>query len=132
MLDDYGSLSVRAYTAGGALPVANAVVRISGADEENRFVAYSLITDEDGVTRTIELPTYSRESSLTPDPETPPYATYDVEVFADGYVEKRISGVPIFAGVYSLQPVSLLPYSREQLDLPGGSTDATIPDSDLL
>ncbi len=132
MLDNFGSLSVRTYTAGGALPVANATVRIRGADEDNRFISYSLITDEDGMTVAVELPTYNKELSLTPEPEAPPYATYNIEVFAEGYTPKRIMGVPIFSGVYSLQPVSLLPHSSGGVDASNEISNITIPDSELL
>ena len=113
MLDDYGSLSVRLYTASGALPVADALVRISGADEDNRFVFYSLVTDNDGTTPILELPAPSKEYSMTPDPEYAPYSTYDVEVLADGYATKHIRGIPVFSGVHSLLPVSMLPHNSD-------------------
>ena len=55
-----GTLTVRTYTASGALPVKNSLVRITGVDENNRFVDLTLLTDEDGITRLISLPTPDR------------------------------------------------------------------------
>ena len=109
MLDDFGTLSVRTYTAGDALPVPNASVRIFGAEEGNRYSVHSLITDGDGISPTVNLPAPNRKYSLSPSPEEAPYAIYDIEVNADGYVPKLLRSVPIFAGIYSLQPVSLVP-----------------------
>lgn len=130
MLDDYGTLSVRSYTAGGAIPVSNALVRIKGAEEENRFISYSLITDADGMTPIVELPTYSKEFSMLPDPTSKPYITYNVEILSDGYLPKRINGVPIFPGVYSLLPVNLLPHKSNSAT--PDNPDITIPDNNLL
>ena len=130
MLDDYGTLSVRSYTAGGAIPVSNALVRIHGAEEENRFISYSLITDEDGMTPIVELPTYSKEFSVIPNPAGKPYSIYNIEILAEGYLPKRISGIPIFSGVYSLLPVSLLPEGRNSVT--ENNSDITIPDNELL
>ena len=74
MLDDFGTLSVRTYTASDALPVSGAAVRIFGAEEANRFSVHSLITDNDGVTPTVTLPAPNRRYSLAPNPnETPSF-----------------------------------------------------------
>ena len=72
-------------TAGGVLPVVGAVVRIRGADEENRFVEYSLLTDIDGLTPAILLPTPKREASLSPRAVEAPYSSYDVEIIKSGF-----------------------------------------------
>lgn len=113
MLDDYGTLSVRSYTAGGALPVADALVNVVGAEEDNRFVSYSVITDVDGATPVLKLPAPSKEFSMTPTPSSTPYSMYDIEILAEGYLPKQISGVPVFQGVYSLLPVSMLPHNDD-------------------
>ena len=77
-------LTVKA-TAGGALPVSDVVVRIRGADEENRFVEYSLLTDVDGVTRPTLLPTPPVAASLSPRAPEAPYASYDVDIIKSGF-----------------------------------------------
>ena len=128
MLDEFGTLSVRAFVARGALPVSGAVVRITGAEEQNRSVIHSLITDRDGVTPPVSLPAPNRNLSLTPHPSATPYALYDIEVSADGYFPKKLVGVPVFPGIYSLQPVNMIP---ESADFPRGNVNAVTPESNL-
>lgn len=125
MLNKSGSLSVRAYTAGGALPISGAIVRIFGAEDENREIVYSLLTDLDGVTEHISLPTPPRELSENPDSASPPFAIYDIEVEKEGYFSKRLYNVPVFEGINSEQPIAMIPISE---DLPRGNLSA---DTDL-
>lgn len=133
MLDSNGSLRVRAYTAGGALPVKDAVVRITGAEEDNRMIAYSLVTDRDGQTESVVLPAPSINYSLSPDPGELPYSVYDVVITAPGYLTRRINGLTIFSGINSLQTVNMIPGSGEYEDnYPIGNVNAIIPESDLV
>ena len=126
MLEDFGNFRARAYTA-GALPVEGASVRILGAEEANRGVAYSLITDLDGLTETVRLPAPSREYSMSPDPTEAPYSLYDLEISKDGYFPKRIYGVMIFAGVSSLQEINMIPSSDNfPSDYPRGNVNAVV------
>ena len=81
-----GKLIVRTIIAGGALPLPATLVHIRGADEENRFVEFSLFTDNDGITERIELPTPDVSFSLAPNPIETPYARYDVtDTIANSY-----------------------------------------------
>ncbi|MBO5906529.1 MAG: hypothetical protein J6Q85_00050 [Clostridia bacterium] len=126
MLDDFGNFRARAYTA-GALPVEGATVRILGAEEANRGVAYSLITDVDGLTPSVRLPAPSKEYSMAPDPKEAPYSLYDLEISADGYFPKRIYGVMIFAGISSLQEINMIPSSDNfPSDYPRGNVNAVV------
>lgn len=111
--DETGSLAVRAYTAGGALPLGETRIHIAGAGEENRFFEEDLITDEDGVTARIILPAPSKSYSLSPSAPEVPYATYDIEISAPGYYTKKIYGVAVFSGVNSIQPVAMIPIAKE-------------------
>ncbi|MBE6532641.1 MAG: hypothetical protein E7676_03920 [Ruminococcaceae bacterium] len=132
MLDSVGTLIVRAYTAGGALPISGAVVRIKGAEEANRLVSYSLITDRNGITEAISLPAPSLSYSLSPSPAESPFALYDVEVSADGYYSKRINGVSVFSGINSVQLANMIPSSSGAEDYPRGNVNAQIPENDSL
>ena len=132
MLDNFGTLSVRAYTAGGALPVPDALVRILGAEEENRFVSNTVFTDIDGKTPTVSLPAPPASYSLSPSPPMSPYAIYDVEISADGYYSKRVLGVPIYPGIYSVLPVNMIPQGEYIIeDYPRGNVNAQIPPPNL-
>ena len=130
MLNSSGSLRVRTYAAQGALPVKNAIVRIIGAEENNRLVAFSSITDVDGLSDKFILPAPDVNYSLSPSPEELPYAVYDLEVSADGYYTKRIKGLTVFSGVNSIQLVNMIPGSGNLIeDYPRGSVNYIIPEN---
>lgn len=109
--DKIGTLVIRAFTAGGALPVGGTVVKITGNDEENRIVEYSIITDIDGVTEKIELPAPSGELSQSPGAKEPSYALYNIEISAPGYYTKRIFNVAVFDNTETIQTVNMIPKS---------------------
>lgn len=124
----YGRLIINTYAGSGAIPIPNSTVRIRGVDENNRFIEYSVLTDEDGTSPTINLPTQDISYSLTQNPAEAPYSNYDVEVIKDGYYTKKIYSVPIFSGVTSILPVTMLPFIpySEGGKLPSGNVDARI------
>ena len=127
MLDNFGTLTTRAYTA-GALPVEGAVVRILGAEEGNRGVAFSLITDMDGIATAVQLPAPSPELSLLSDGAEPPYSLYNFEITADGFYPKRIFGVTVFPGINSVMEVNMIPYGvKLNGNYPRGNVNAIIP-----
>ena len=133
MLDSSGTLRIRAYTAGGALPVKGAIVRITGAGEDNGLISYSLVTDRDGQTEAVTLPAPSINYSLAPNPAELPYSLYDVVITAPGYLTKRINGLTVFSGVNSVQLINMIPGSKEQPDdYPRGNVNSVIPESDLV
>lgn len=105
-----GGLIVTVFTAGGALPVEGATVTVT--DPENgETVLRTATTDRSGRTPRFVLPAEAASKSLSPDPTVRPYAVYGIRVVKDGYYTHENSGVPIFAGVNSLQPVELIPLS---------------------
>ena len=132
MLDSSGSLRIRTYTAGGALPVKGATVRITGAEEDNRLITYSLLTDRDGQTDVITLPAPSVDYSLSPDPAELPYSVYDLVITAPGYLTKRINGLTVFSGVNSVQLINMIPGNGNNYDdYPKGNVNSTIPENHL-
>ena len=132
MTDSYGSLSVRTYTAGGAVPIPDARVRILGAQRENESVLYSLVTDSDGKTEKIYLPTPPLELSETPDPTSSPFALYNLEIDAAGYYPKRIYSVTLFPSTESILPIALIPDDGVLGDYPRGNINAIIPQNEDL
>ena len=128
MQNDYGNLTVRAYTAGGGLPVEGAMVRISGAEEANSGVLYELITNKSGNTKSVRLPAPSPAYSLAPNKVTLPYSIYDVEIKKAGYYDKRIQGLTVFSGINSLQLVNMIPLSEAgEGEYPRGNLNTVIP-----
>ncbi len=124
MFNKNGTLSVRAYTADGALPVEGAIVRITGAEDENKDVVFSLLTDRDGITKRVTLPTPPKELSEYPDPKATPFAVYNVEIIKDGYFTKRLYNLPVFDGVNSEQLVAMIPSSERENNYPLGNINA--------
>ena len=107
--NDVGYLTVRVSTAGGAIPLENASVNVRGGSVDDSSIIYSLLTNSDGLTRTVALSAPPRSSSLTPQDQTPPYAVYNVDVYAKGYAPAFFHNVPIFSGINSVQPAILVP-----------------------
>ena len=129
----YGRLVINTYTASGAIPVPQSTVRIRGADEDNRFIEYSLLTDENGATPTVNLPAPNASYSLTQNPTHSPFSSYDVEIIKDGYYTKRILKVPIFSGVTAILPIAMLPFIpySDGGKMPNGNVNAEINEKEL-
>lgn len=108
-LSEIGYLVVRVTTALGAIPLENAAVTVRGDGDENADVVYSLSTNSDGNTERIPLPTPPKSNSATPN-DRAAYATYSIDVFADGYSPLHLSGVPVFSSIISIQPAIMLPF----------------------
>ncbi len=129
-----GYLKIRAFTASEALPVANAVVRIYGADEENIGIDYSLKTNASGQTEVISLPAPNKAFSLTPNASEQAYGTYNVELSADGFSPKLLRNVSIFSEILSILPVGMLPDAQitRNVTAPQGINTALIYENEEL
>ena len=129
-----GTLYIRAFTAGDALPVEGVLVRIRGANEENRLVEYSFLTDKSGLTERVSLPAPIRDYSLSPNPQETPYAIYDVEVLGTGFYQKRFFNVTLFDATDSYQPVSMIPISNyiQNEVYPEGNLNVIIEENEYL
>ncbi len=104
-----GYLSLRIGTAGGALPVVGADVRIAGTDPENRGVLYLLTSDQSGRIQSIALPAPPKSLSQTPENAAKSYSTYDITVFKEGFYTQRVLRLPIFPTITSTQFVEMIP-----------------------
>ena len=111
------------------IPISGATVRVRGADEENRFEEYSLITDLDGITEKISLGAPPRDASLSPGAPERPYSTYDVEIIKEGFLTKRILGISIFAGIDAFLPIAMLPL---EVGGSGGTVTLTVTQNESL
>ena len=114
-MTELGTLFVRVSTAGIALPVEGADVRIRGAEQGNQTVAFLLTTDRSGLAERISLPTPPASLSLQPG-NIKSFADYDVEVFKSGFYPITLRNVPIFSGITAVQAVELIPWPSYQKD----------------
>jgi hypothetical protein len=106
---ELGTLLVRISTAGFAIPVSDADIRIHGAEEGNQSVYFLPTSDRSGLSESISLPAPPAAVSLSPSP-VKGFADYDVEVFKEGFYPVILRAVPIFSGVTAVQNVRLIPW----------------------
>ena len=111
-----GYLVARVSTALGAIPLKDATVTVrdemgnTGTGERGGVIRV-VTTDRDGNTPRIPLAAPPRSNSTSPGSSLP-YATYSVDVEADGYYRQFFTGVPIYEGITSIQPAMLIPYAQ--------------------
>ncbi|MBR6709016.1 MAG: hypothetical protein IKL84_04995 [Clostridia bacterium] len=106
-----GFLVVRVGTANGAIPLPDATVVIRANGEGKNDVLYTQRTDRSGLTERIPLPAPAAANSSAPG-EAPFFSTYNIEVSHPGYYTNTYQNVPIFDRITALQPVELIPLSR--------------------
>jgi hypothetical protein len=106
---NYGRLVIRVSAASGAIPISGAtvIIRSSANDAPVRILA-ALTTDESGLTDPILILTPPRSESLAPGGKQP-FAEISTEVAADGYFTSSNLNIPIYPGITSVQPVTLIP-----------------------
>lgn len=93
-------------TAREALPVQGA--RITVTDPTNGET-HTLTTDSSGRTAALCVTAPPVDWSLVPDSAELPYSTYNALVEAEGYLSVEITGIQVFSGQQSLQPVEMNP-----------------------
>lgn len=128
MAEHSGFLQVLVRTAGESLPVRDADVLVEGAS-----VTRHLSTDKSGRTEQIALPAPPASNSLTAQGGAP-FALYRVTVEKEGFYRQTTENVPVFAGVVSLQPITLIglaEYGSATLT-PQSSTDTVTDDPQAL
>lgn len=103
-----GYLIVRVTTAGGAIPLGGATVVVRGSRPEASGVFYTQVTDRDGKSGKMALPTPPASNSSAPGGMTP-YAVYQIDVSYPGYYAAAYQNVPIFDRITALQGAELIP-----------------------
>ena len=111
-----GYLIVRVTTARGAIPLEGAQVLIRDgtpeSDEIRGDARVTLLSDRNGNTERIALPTQQKNDSLTPG-SAQPFSVYNLEVYLEGYRGQIYYGLPIFPGITAVQPVDMIPLSED-------------------
>ncbi len=116
-----GRLAARVTTAGNTIPVEGAIVHIKPYDLETESggnLIYSLRTNVDGMTEYVALSAPSAEISQSPDSAGEAYSMYNMVVNKEGYYTVENIGIPVFDGVASIQPVTLIPLSDNDNSYP--------------
>lgn len=117
-------LIVQVFTARQALPISGArvtVSRIAGTQGELESIAVH-ITDENGKTPAISLPTPPKYLAQTPG-NIRPYSEYVVDVKKGGYFDNIVRGIQMFDSITTIEPVNMIPLpmgqnsGEEELDI---------------
>ncbi|MBE6894885.1 MAG: spore cortex-lytic protein [Ruminococcaceae bacterium] len=103
-----GRLQVR-ITTQIILPVDKAQILITEADTSLLLEQKTVYTNSNGLTDYIELETVDRSLSLNPENQSLPYRTYNLFIYAAGFIQAEALGVNIFDGEDTLQWIDLLP-----------------------
>lgn len=111
---ELGYLVVRVSTALGAIPLENATVHIRGNTKSGSGVLYSLLSDRDGLTKKVALPTPPKALSGAPGSEVP-FSTWNIEVSKQGYIPAVFQSVPVYSQIVSVQPAVLVPRTERSL-----------------
>ncbi len=130
---NYGRLVVRVSAGSGAVPISGAtvIIRSSGNDFPIQTLV-TLVTDESGLTDPVLILTPPLSESLTPGGKHP-FAEISTEVSANGYYTSSNLNIPIYPGITSIQPVTLIPLPDSANNAPQSSdfvfhNDAQKPD----
>lgn len=107
--DGVGGLQVNVTTLRRLYPVSGANITVFTGTPESRTVIETDVSDSSGKSGVFTLATPAKVFSESAEPAERPYATYNVAVSADGYVERINMNVPVFSGVVSVQGVDLTP-----------------------
>ena len=109
--DTTGGLKVNVTTLRGLFPVSGAEIIVFTGTPQSKTVIERDISDESGQSGIFKLKTPSKSFSDSAEPAERPYATYNLSVAADGYVDRVFMDVPVFSGVVSVQGADLTPVS---------------------
>ena len=108
--DGTGGIVVNVTTLGRLYPVKNALITVFTGEPQNMTVVETDITDESGKSGVFNLKAPPvAESQQAQNGGALPYASYNISVRSDGYVEQIAMNVPVFSGVISVQGIDLLP-----------------------
>ncbi len=123
------SFQVRVTTANEATPIPNALVVISRETEGEPEVQQILLTDSSGLTEPVLLP--ATDPALTMQPaDNIPLVTYEIQISAPDYYRVRNNGVPLYGGIKTVLPVSMIPLPEFE-DPDATELEFTVPRNNL-
>lgn len=108
--DGTGGLQLNVTTLSRLYPIKDALVTVFIGEVQNMTVIETDVTDQSGKTGVFKLKTPPKyESQQSENGGNKPYASYNVSVQSDGYVQQIAMDVPVFSGIVSVQGIDLLP-----------------------
>ncbi len=101
-------LKVRVTSANGAIPIPDALVVITREENGETIVEASRITNNSGLAEPVILPAVDPLLTLQPGNNIP-RIVYEVTVAAPDHYRARLSDIPLYGGIPTELPVSLVP-----------------------
>lgn len=101
-------LTVRVTSANEAIPIPDALVIVTREENGETIVEASRITNDSGLAEPIILPAVDPALTLQPGNDIP-RIVYEVTVAAPDHYRARISDIPLYGGIPTELPVSLVP-----------------------
>lgn len=122
-------LTVRVTAANEAIPIADALVIVTRTVNDETVVEASRITNANGLTESMSLAAVDPALTLRPGTVIPDIL-YDVSVSAPDYYRALIRRIPLYGGIPTELPVSLIPIP-ESPDTPIREIEYDTPPIDL-
>ena len=116
IIDSGGKLIVKVTTARGAIPIADALVHISSAENKDGHIISTVYSDANGNTPAVFLSAPPKNLSMSPQSPSAskPYALYNLQVEVDGFYPQSYTNVQIYYSITSIQGVDLIPLSENE------------------
>jgi len=105
-----GAIQVHVFASDAQIPIKDAAVTIT--DVNGDAVAMRLTNRSGQLDIPVQLTVPDQDLSLTPDPESRPFALFDLYVRKEKYELINIKGLQVFADTLTLQPLELIPLSE--------------------
>ncbi len=106
---NFASLQVRVTAANEAIPIPNALVTISRETDGEPVLEQVRLTGISGLTEPVLLPATDPALTMNPSNESIPLITYEIQIAAPGYYRVRNNGVPLYGGIATVLPVTMIP-----------------------
>ena len=103
-----GYLIVKLVTRFSAAPVVGGSVLVSFDGQNGEFLVKSLVSDRNGETEKISLPTVKASESQSPGVNNP-YASYSIRASKNGFFTIDSVNTPIFDNQTAIQTVQMIP-----------------------
>lgn len=103
---DTGYLKVQSFTAYQAIPIDEAEITITKDFGNDTVIFFKGYTDSSGIIDNIELPSPKGDTEVKLY-ETPPYTSYNMTAFHEGYETIKQYNIGMYGGVKVLQYVKL-------------------------
>ncbi|MBP3313533.1 MAG: hypothetical protein J6K84_02615 [Oscillospiraceae bacterium] len=118
-MENFGTLTVYAYTSDARLPVEGARVTIRRSCDENAEILADAVTDRSGYIPPTRIPTSAPSQSQSPDQATP-FTTVCIRISHPAYETEQTSGVQVFPNIITVQNFRMVPinpmYGDETLE----------------